>query len=236
MIKIGDLKISDAPFVITIPDDWVIESVQDDVINVRTPDQYSGSSIYYRLMSESSLDQINDYDYLSNKGLNSLASPGLNGMECKIFVGKEHVEMNAPEDDVAYIFVENQNKVLRTKVSTFAGSTELQGFQGVYSIVTSGLYPTKDSKTVPSSTPSRKAPSVKQTPSRPPGVKPRVTTPRRDTFGKRPSKGRTQDKLNFCIKKLREISRVLKRDMKYADYAAQLIRIHRILSTMVNPA
>ena len=61
-----------------------------------------------------------------------------------------------------------------------------------------------------------------------------VDAHRTEKFGQVPERVRNSNKLTSSIKKLKEISGVLKKDMKYMDVAADLIKIDRIFYTYMN--
>lgn len=190
----------------------------------------------------------------------TLLSTKLNGMDCKIIYGPWNTDPMAalfggpaPSEgylgitgfaDMYAVFAENQGVILSASIIVAQGSTEYP--EGTALVVMSGLWPyqvlaikgVKPFAPIKNTNPvgiHKQFLDLKTRAIAHAGLQQNVDTRRSGQFGDPNGIVRNLGKLRFCLEKLKEISGALKKDMKYADYAAELIKIHRILSNMINP-
>ena len=260
----GDIQIPGGPFVITLPDDWTVSSHSNPdlpVLEAESPQGYT--KVVYNIHAGSSLNEAVAQTTWDDLLENNCISIPLNGMDCVIFYGiyptnimgaafwQAGVPSSSPSMmgtyiDFAVFFAENQGAVLQANIMTnVAGYHEYP--QGANLLVISGIWPAMPGilEGIPSLIPLKESNPVKifERYSKTKdskrishaGKERKVSTTRTSKFGQLPETLRQYDKLASYLGKLKEISGVLKKDMKYADYAAELIKIYRGLLELMNP-
>ncbi len=217
------------PFVITLPDNWgVWLSNNNECYGAESPQK--SVQVYYSNALANSLAEAYEHQLSANQ-YNTTLLIMLNGLHAIIL----------KTDAMTHILVDHQGAILFVNILSLDMTAEYS--QGADLLIASGIWPATVTPTEDPLQPIKelninkfqeqlaisKGTKIPHT-----GESRAVETPRTGKFGKLPATLRNNKKLMYCLEKLKEISAVLKKDMKYADYAAVLIKIYRFLYELLH--
>jgi len=215
--------------VITLPDDWTVWlNDNNEFYGAESPQK--SVQVYYSLFQASSLAEAYQHQLSANQYSSTLLIM-LNGLHALIL----------KTDAMTHILVDHQGAILFVNILSLDMTAEYS--EGADLLIASGIWPAPVTTVENALLPTKEFNPLKlqETFSKSKGTeishtgqRLKVVTPRKETFGKLPATLRNNKKLVYCIEKLKEISMVWKKDMKYTDYAVVLINLYRFLYNLLH--
>ena len=255
----GDFVIPGAPFVLSLPDDWVVGALSESLANcIVAVSPQEDTEVFYHLFPASSIGEVIDDPQLMLPLFYSMMQFELNGMDCVMYNGLIPTDimgyalsqvdpmaatMRASLGalmDITIVNVEHQGVVLRIAITKERISDEFDGAEYPPALlVMSGVAPGS-----PFLVPGED-PFSPLTVSPLEVMKQRTNLPTKSV----PHKGIQRKKLKhkksalqgihslliekkplvWCLNKLEEISKALQRNREYGQYSQDLDRIHAML-------
>lgn len=259
----GDITIVNAPFIITVPDDWEV-TTSEDGYTAKSPDAQTNAM--YSLSPGSTLEEATSIYFQGSIPEDLMIAAPINGMDFLLFTFGlpcfEYVDsppswnfypMQPPEPDepaevkrhyVHAFFAAYQGTVLQVLISNMVWSTS--GTQNRPLLILSGIWPAPPAK-FQDLAPLRK---IKVTHLMDhgklyqklrtgkvvshAGSSRKVDVPRKVPFGRLPETVINYEALYECLLILREVLKGIT-DAKYADYVKNLEKVYNLIYSLMHP-